>query len=120
MVRPSEGKERKEFINNKLKPRLEKVLGISKLRDVIIRRYRFNFACQSQDNYLGGKYVYHQNGSNPTATERIPSDLKGKYDNWLLTTDDRPLNLLFLTPKEHKQKHEKLKNTRFLFTKTNK
>jgi hypothetical protein len=113
-----EGVERKEFIEDKLKPRLKKVLGINKLKDVVIRRYRFNFACQYTDGNLCDRDGHHQKMDNQTAAERLRPDLVGLYDYWLLATDDRPWNILPMTPEEHNQEHQRLKDTRFEFYRT--
>lgn len=110
-----EGKERKEFVDNKLKPRLEKALGFNSLKNKVIRRYRFNFACFYTEGYLVDRDGHHDIMSNPTAAKRIRPDLEGLYDYWLLATDDRPWNILPLAPEKHNEEHNKLGDTRFLF-----
>ena len=112
-----EGKERKEFIDNKLLPRIKKTLGAKykTLNNKTIMRYRFNFACYYTGGNLCDQDGHHENMDNPTAAERVKPDLKGLYDFWLLATDDRPYNILPMTPETHNKEHEKLGDTRYEF-----
>ena len=110
-----EGKERKEFVKNKLEPRLQKSLGIKNLSDSTIRRYRFNFACYYTGGNLCDKDGHHEIMDNQTAAKRIRPDLEGLYDYWLLATDDSPYNIVPMTPEAHNKEHEKLGDTRYEF-----
>lgn len=100
-----EGKERKEFVKNKLEPRLQEILGIKKLSEARIRRYRFNFGCYYTGGDLRDRDGHHNVMDNPIGADRIRKDLIGLYDYWLLATDDRTWNIIPINPEEHRSEH---------------
>lgn len=110
-----EGKERKEFVNNSLKPRLKKTLGFDTLKNKRIRRYRFNFSLYYSEGDLRDRDGHHDVMDNPVAAKRIRTDLKGLYDFWLLATDDRPYNIIPMNPEAHNNEHNNKGDKRFEF-----